>query len=839
MKSKRTLTTIITLFTAFAVGFGLFVNHNVKPTRVEATQNINNYDSYSYSGSYYNTIDFSAAGGMNGALRTSLTTLIRPAAFYTYSGTGTNYLSTQLQYADEDPTNNQNMVYLYTRDSVEKNAAVTWNREHVWPQSLSNGNWGTDKGGTDLLHLRPTYNSTNSSRGNTPYGDTNKTNPKYYDVEAGAITNDNTKTLWGYLSGSYFEPLDAVKGDVARIIMYLWTTYSGYPNYSALNILDVFQSYDVLLRWHTQDRPDALEGHRNDYVESSNQHNRNPFVDHPELAWKIFGNEASENVKNACMNAYPAGEVQQVVPTGVELSRDSATIVAGNTLQLTASLQPNNATGSITWSSSDNNVATVNATGLVTAVAAGNATITARVSENISATCTITVTANNVPADPYTKVASYDFSSNSASNSECTAASLLTLFTSNAATNNGLSNIVTAMSGVSKVYPAYSGYTSFGLKFGSSSANGTFTAALTERVARVVVNTVGWGTTDNLKIGSAAAQTPGVAYNGNNPIKTFTYDIEPSTSVTFTYAKRGFIKTIDFYTVQEGVSELLSYSSSIFTITGNEATTGESTTSSITFADAGIANAAAIGTRTFGAATLTAGSGPKYYSSDSSMRIYKSNTFTISASEAITSITFTYVNGYASGLTVSVGTLSSNTWTGNATSITFTNSNNDNTQVRLTAISVNCGETVTTVSNVVMRFGGSIPVDSWTAINNDWPITDYGVMIVKESTLTNTYNETSVEDAFRHSKTVANFHSGSGVAPTPHDGTYAFTARVNMTNVNNYNVVYCAAPYIVADDEYYFLEEMRYSVNTLAAYCLSNSGNSSLSNAALNVLSGN
>ena len=140
----------------FVLGVSLINYHDSTPIRVEATQHLGDYDPYYYSGNYYNSINFDAAGGMNGALRQSLTTLIRPAGFYTYGSSGETHLATQLQYADEDPTNSSKMVYLYTRDSVTKNAASSWNREHCWPQSLSNNNWGTSEGGTDILHLRPT-----------------------------------------------------------------------------------------------------------------------------------------------------------------------------------------------------------------------------------------------------------------------------------------------------------------------------------------------------------------------------------------------------------------------------------------------------------------------------------------------------------------------------------------------------------------------------------------------------------------------------------------------------------------------------------------------------------
>ena len=186
------------------------------------------------------------------------------------------------------------MVYFYTRDSVKKNAASSWNREHVWPQSLSKGCWGTDGAGTDLLHIRPTYESTNSSRGNLKYGYVTNGNPQTYN-----------SMQYGSKDSSYFEPLPSVRGDCARIIMYVWTAWHDYYGSNLPAITKVI-SYNTLLRWHIEDQPDALEGNRNDYAESSLQKNRNPFVDHPEFAWQIFGGEASESVLNEAQTAYPA-----------------------------------------------------------------------------------------------------------------------------------------------------------------------------------------------------------------------------------------------------------------------------------------------------------------------------------------------------------------------------------------------------------------------------------------------------------------------------------------------------------------------------------------------------
>ena len=250
MKINKNLLRTIVLSITCVLGISVVVLPNNTPTNVNAEQHLEDYDSYTYSGSYYDSIDFDASEGMNGDLRKSLSSYIYPKGFYTYSGSGETHLSTQLQYADEDPTNSNNMVYLYTRNSVPKSAAtvngtIIWNREHVWCQSLSNDNWGTTEGGTDILHLRPVYASTNSSRNNNPYGDTNKKTPKYYE-----------NMLYGYLSGGYFEPIDSVKGDVARIIMYLWVTYNN--NSKPLNILSVFKDYNTLLTSPLTDSPNIF-----------------------------------------------------------------------------------------------------------------------------------------------------------------------------------------------------------------------------------------------------------------------------------------------------------------------------------------------------------------------------------------------------------------------------------------------------------------------------------------------------------------------------------------------------------------------------------------------------
>lgn len=86
--------------------------------------------------------------------------------------------------------------------------------------------------------------------------------------------------------------------------------------------------------------------------------------------------------------------------TDISLSETNATIEKGDTLPLVATVLPENATEKgVTWSSSDEGVATVSADGIVTAVAEGVATIKATSKENadISASCVVTVIEGSAP----------------------------------------------------------------------------------------------------------------------------------------------------------------------------------------------------------------------------------------------------------------------------------------------------------------------------------------------------------------------------------------------------------------------------------------------------------
>jgi hypothetical protein len=112
----------------------------------------------------------------------------------------------------------------------------------------------------------------------------------------------------------------------------------------------------------------------------------------------VYGQSSSLTVTDAMDSAKWVDEIDVMLNgtavTGVSLNKTSDTIAAGATGQLTATIAPANATNqSVTWSSSNPAVATVNSVGLITGVAAGAATITVTtVDGGKTATCAVTVT---------------------------------------------------------------------------------------------------------------------------------------------------------------------------------------------------------------------------------------------------------------------------------------------------------------------------------------------------------------------------------------------------------------------------------------------------------------
>lgn len=103
----------------------------------------------------------------------------------------------------------------------------------------------------------------------------------------------------------------------------------------------------------------------------------------------------AEAANSGTVSAYVDITVTTIAVTGVSVSPTSASLTVDQTQQLTATISPSNATNTnVSWSSDATNVATVSNSGLVTAIAAGTATITvtSAADNTKKATATITVT---------------------------------------------------------------------------------------------------------------------------------------------------------------------------------------------------------------------------------------------------------------------------------------------------------------------------------------------------------------------------------------------------------------------------------------------------------------
>ncbi|MET9666959.1 endonuclease [Streptomyces sp. NPDC006475] len=188
-----------------------------------------------------------------------------------------------LKKTDEDPADSANVILLYTGRSQAKTTNGSgpddWNREHVWAKS--HGDFGTATGpGTDIHHLRPTDVSVNSTRGNL-------------DFDNGG--DEVAEAPGNFADGDSFEPRDQVKGDVARMILYMAVRYDGDEGAPDLEPNDQVNNgsapaigrLSVLKQWNTEDPPDAFEQKRNEAIFGI-QRNRNPFIDHPEWVNAIW-----------------------------------------------------------------------------------------------------------------------------------------------------------------------------------------------------------------------------------------------------------------------------------------------------------------------------------------------------------------------------------------------------------------------------------------------------------------------------------------------------------------------------------------------------------------------
>ena len=247
--------------------------------------------------SYYQNHDYDDLSELSeSALFSSLQSLMRDTHVKISSYDDCHYKANRT-----DCTNGSgnNVSLIYTSYSATMGQWNGWNREHVWPKSLGGNN--TTGGGADLHHIRPSDAGVNSSRGNKKYGEAGSNATLKYG------SNPASGVLGGSYNNTYFEPLDNVKGDVARICLYVYVRWNS--NWGATSITKVFQSVDVLLEWCEEDPVDTWEMGRNEVV-GEIQGNRNVFIDYPEYAWLIFGREVPSDMTTPSGEAKSSGGSQ-------------------------------------------------------------------------------------------------------------------------------------------------------------------------------------------------------------------------------------------------------------------------------------------------------------------------------------------------------------------------------------------------------------------------------------------------------------------------------------------------------------------------------------------------
>ena len=284
-----------------------------------------------------------------------------------------SYNSLTSYWPKTDANNGSSDAVLFYSDVVSS----SYNREHVWPKSRAS--FLQSNGGSDLHHLRPTNNNVNSTRGNYTMGNVKGVYTSYQTYDY-----NGTTVLWYNNSEDRVEVNDNIKGDVARILLYVWCRW-GEPNLyendpdpvigpgdDANNGLKVIESRETLLQWMEMDPVDTWEMSRNDQCENV-QGNRNVFIDYPEYAWLIFGMTPPSDYQT------PSGEATQYQSFTIEALANNADWGTVTVSGRTVTAVPN--TG---YYAAD---ASVSPEGAATLTRSGNTFYVG----NLTADCTVTV----------------------------------------------------------------------------------------------------------------------------------------------------------------------------------------------------------------------------------------------------------------------------------------------------------------------------------------------------------------------------------------------------------------------------------------------------------------
>jgi endonuclease I len=282
---------------------------------------------------------YSTATGTGYTLKTQLYNIIKGHTDNGYAGLYTTYQTsdvdnfyendgTVLDMYSENPSGTD--PYNYGTGTTQRCGSYSvegdcYNREHIIPQSVFNEQSPMV---ADAHFITPTDGKVNGMRSNYPHG----------TVGSATYTSQNgsklgSSSVSGY-SGTVFEPVNAFKGDIARMYFYFATRYENTVSGYSYAMFDgssnkVFTTafLNLLLAWNAQDPVSAREIARNNAI-YARQNNRNPYIDHPEYVNQIWGGTA------------PSGDTQvPTAPTSLTSTSRTSTSI------------------SLSWNASSDNVA--------------------------------------------------------------------------------------------------------------------------------------------------------------------------------------------------------------------------------------------------------------------------------------------------------------------------------------------------------------------------------------------------------------------------------------------------------------------------------------------------
>ena len=308
---KTTIPTSLTTITTNAPTVKPSSNTNTtKPVPTESGD-VKSYELY--SGNYYDSVTSEMLNDST-ALKAELNRIVNNG----FTGVDYDTAFNKLVTIDSYDENTIECFYSGIRMEADRTTGV-WNREHIWCKTYGfKSLYSVDKydAYSDLHHLRATEKWINSMR-----------NDSYFDDLETYTSSDDYGNRW---ISTVFDPRDEVKGDIARMLIYMVVKYED-PNVLDLELTDDVSLIDAskgvygglkpsdekinamsnesdrnkvnqrtyrqdaiyigrlntLLKWAYEDPVDERELSRNDEIYSV-QHNRNPFIDHPEYVYYLY-----------------------------------------------------------------------------------------------------------------------------------------------------------------------------------------------------------------------------------------------------------------------------------------------------------------------------------------------------------------------------------------------------------------------------------------------------------------------------------------------------------------------------------------------------------------------